>query len=42
MWIKKKKKKLDLGLWRVENIVGRGESAGNQHFLIFPQCFQCF
>ena len=22
-----------------ENIVGKGESAGNQHFLLFPQCF---
>ena len=25
---------------RVENIVGRGENAGFQHFLLFPQCFQ--
>ena len=24
---------------RVENIVGKGENAGNQHFLLFPQCF---
>ena len=24
----------------VENIVGIGENAGNQHFLLFPQCFQ--
>ena len=23
-----------------ENIVGKGENAGNQHFLFFPQCFQ--
>ena len=23
-----------------ENIVGRGENAGNQHFLLFQQCFQ--
>ena len=23
-----------------ENIVGKGENAGNQHFLLFPQCFQ--
>ena len=23
-----------------ENIVGKGENAGNQHFLPFPQCFQ--
>ena len=22
-----------------ENIVGKGENAGNQHFLIFTQCF---
>ena len=25
---------------RVENIAGKGENAGNQHFLLFPQCFQ--
>ena len=25
---------------RVENIVGKGESAAYQHFLLFPQCFQ--
>ena len=25
---------------RVENIVGKEENAGNQHFLLFPQCFQ--
>ena len=24
----------------VENIVGKGENAGYQHFLPFPQCFQ--
>ena len=24
---------------RVENIVGKGENAGYQHFLLFPQCF---
>ena len=23
-----------------ENIVGKGENAGHQHFLFFPQCFQ--
>ena len=23
-----------------EKIVGKGENAGNQHFLLFPQCFQ--
>ena len=22
-----------------ENIVGKGENAGDQHFLFFPQCF---
>ena len=30
---------------RVENIVGKEENAGYQHFLLFPQCFQkssCF
>ena len=25
---------------RTENIVGKGENAGYQHFLLFPQCFQ--
>ena len=24
---------------RVENIVGKGENAGYQHFLLFSQCF---
>ena len=24
----------------VENIIGKEENAGNQHFLLFPQCFQ--
>ena len=23
----------------VDNAVGKGENAGNQHFLLFPQCF---
>ena len=27
-------------LGRIENIVGKGENAGFQHFLLFPQCFQ--
>ena len=27
-------------LGKVENIVGKGENAGYQHFLLFPQCFQ--
>ena len=25
---------------RVAKIVGKGENAGDQHFLLFPQCFQ--
>ena len=25
---------------RVENIMGKGENAGYQHFLLFPLCFQ--
>ena len=25
-----------------KNIVGKGENAGNQHFLLFPQCFLAF
>ena len=32
------KQKFFLG-W-MENIVGKGENAGNQHFLLFSQCFQ--
>ena len=27
---------------RVENIVGKGENAGYQHFLLFPQYFHIF
>ena len=27
-------------LGREENIVGKGENAGYQHFHLFPQCFQ--
>ena len=27
---------------RIKNIVGKGENAGYQHFLLFPQCFQSF
>ena len=26
----------------LENSVGKGENAGNQHFLLFPQCFLLF
>ena len=33
-------KKLKFVTERVENIVGKGETAGYQHFLLFPQCFQ--
>ena len=25
---------------KLENIVGKEENAGYQHFLLFPQCFQ--
>ena len=32
--------KLKYVLGRIENIVGKGENAGYQHFLLFPQCFQ--
>ena len=31
--------KLDFDSGRVENIVEKGENAGFQHFLLFPQCF---
>ena len=33
-------KKLKFMLGPVANIVGKGENAGYQHFLLFPQCFQ--
>ena len=34
-------KKLEFVLGRaLENIVGKGENAGYQHCLLFPQCFQ--
>ena len=32
--------KLKFVLGKVENIVGKGENAGHQHFLLFPKCFQ--
>ena len=32
--------KLIFVLGRVENILGKGENAGYQHFLLFPKCFQ--
>ena len=31
--------KLKFVLERVENILGKGENAGYQHFLLFPKCF---
>ena len=31
--------KLIFVLGRMENIAGKGENAGNQHFLLFPLCF---
>ena len=33
-------KKLKVVLRLVENIFGKGENTGYQHFLLFPQCFQ--
>ena len=32
--------KLKFVLGRVEDILGKGENAGYQHILLFPQCFQ--
>ena len=32
--------KLEVALERVENLVGKGENAGFQHLLLFPQYFQ--
>ena len=32
-------KNLNFVLGRVENIVGKGENPGDQHFLLFPQMF---
>ena len=32
--------KLKFALGTVENIAGKGENAGYQHFPLFPQCFQ--
>ena len=36
------KRHLKLIFWfgKKENIVGKGENAGFQHFLLFPRCFQ--
>ena len=32
--------KFEFVVGRIENIFGKGENAGYQHFLLFPQCFQ--
>ena len=32
----------DLGKETFENIVEKGENAGDQHFLLFPHCFLPF
>ena len=32
--------KFKFALGRVENIMGKGENSGYQHFLLFQQCFQ--
>jgi hypothetical protein len=32
--------KMNYVVRRVENIVGKGENAGYQQFLLFPQCLQ--
>ena len=31
---------IEICLGKVENIVGIGENAGDQHFLLLPRCFQ--
>ena len=31
--------KLKICYGTIENILGKGENAGDQHFLLFPQCF---
>ena len=35
-------KKSNFDLESVENILGKGENAGYQHFLLYPQSFQKF
>ena len=32
--------KMKFVLGRIENIVGKGENTGDQHFLLFPLCFR--
>ena len=31
---------IEVAFHRIENIAGKEENAGYQHFLLFPQCFQ--
>ena len=31
---------MEISFEKVENIVGKGENAGYQHFLLLPHCFQ--
>ena len=38
--LKKEKKKMKFVCEKLENIVGRGENAGYQHFLLFPTMFE--
>ena len=33
-------KNIEVVFHRIENIVGKEENAGYQHFLLFQQCFQ--
>ena len=35
-----RRNKMKLVLGKLENILGNGENAGYQHFLLFPQCLQ--
>ena len=38
---KKKKNQMMISFFRwLEKLLGRGENAGYQHFLLFPRCFQ--
>ena len=32
--------KIEICFWKCKNMVGKGENAGFQHFLLFSQCFQ--
>ena len=32
--------KLKFAMGRVENVAENGENVGNQHYLLFPECFQ--